>query len=82
MKSLLFSENTLTAAWFCELQSDWAKILFGSQNLVKDHKVKKHIQLLVDTPTVGQQNEGYYLKIVLLNFSKLSVYQNNKSVAL
>ena len=40
------------------------------------NKVKK---VLTHTPTLGQLDEGYCLKIVLLNFTKLSVeFQLNK----
>ena len=35
--------NTLSGTWFCELLSDWYKTLFGSQDLVSGHKVKKSI---------------------------------------
>ena len=41
------------------------------QDLLKYHKIKKPI--LGNTNMLGQYNEGYYLKIVLLHFTKLSV---------
>ena len=51
-KNLYRTENTLLGAWFCELLSDWSKTLFGSQDLVSGHKVKKSI--LTHTPTLGK----------------------------
>ena len=42
----------------------------GSQDLVSGHKVKKFV--LTHTTTLGQ-DEGYCLKIVMLNFTKLSI---------
>ena len=38
-------------AWFCELLSGWSKKLFGSQDLVSGHKVKKSV--LTHTPMLG-----------------------------
>ena len=46
------TENALSGAWFCELLSDWSKTLFGSQDIVSGHKVKKSV--LTHTPTLGQ----------------------------
>ena len=52
LKNLYRTENTLSGAWFCQLLSDWSKTLFGSQDLVSCHKIKK--SLLTHTPTLGQ----------------------------
>ena len=52
LKNLNCTENTLSGAWFCELLSDWSKTLFGSQDLVSGHKIKKSV--LTHTPTLGQ----------------------------
>ena len=42
--NLFRTENTLlSGAWFCELLSDWSKALYGSQDLVSGHKVKKSV---------------------------------------
>ena len=46
LKNLYCTEDTLSGAWFCELLSDWSKTLFGSQDLVSGHKVKKLPALL------------------------------------
>ena len=71
------TENTLSGAWFCELMADWSKTLLGSQDLVSGHKIKKSV--LTTTPTLGQYDEGYCLKLFLLSFTKLSVeFQLNK----
>ena len=69
-KNLYRTENMLSGVWFCELLSDWSKILFGSRDLVSGHKVKKSI--FTHTPTLGQL-VFFSSKIVLLNFTKLSV---------
>ena len=52
LKNLYRTENTLSRAWGCELLSDWSKTLFGSQDLVSGHKVKKSV--LTHTPTLNQ----------------------------
>ena len=72
MKNFLFTESMLSAAWFCGLKPDCSKMRFVCQNLVRGSKNKKKFKLIY-TPTLGQLDEGYYLKIVLLNFTKLSV---------
>ena len=52
LKNLYPTEITLSGALFYELMSDWSKTLFGSQDLVSGHKVKKSV--LTHTPTLGQ----------------------------
>ena len=52
LKNLNRTENTLSGAWFCELLSDWSKTLFGSQDLVSGHEVKKSV--LIHTPMHGK----------------------------
>ena len=52
LKNLYRQENTVSGAWLCELLSDWSKTLFGSQDLVSGHTVKK--SALTYTPTLGQ----------------------------
>ena len=71
LKNLYRTENMLSGAWFCVLLSDLSKTLFGTQDLVIGHKVKKSV--LTHTPTLGQCFLLFSLKIVLLNFTKLSV---------
>ena len=39
LKNLYRTENTLSEEWFCELLSDWSKMLFESQDLVSGLKV-------------------------------------------
>ena len=53
LKNLYRRENALSGPWFCELLSDWSKTLFGSQDLVSGHKVKKK-SVLTHTRTLGQ----------------------------
>ena len=71
MKNLVCTENQLSAVWFGELLTDWSKRLLGYQYLLIGHKVKKSI--IAHTPTLGQYDEWYCLKIAQLNFTKLSV---------
>ena len=52
LKNLYRTEDTLSSAWGCELLSDCLKTLFGSQDLVSGHRVKKSV--LTHTPTLGQ----------------------------
>ena len=70
LNNLYRTENTLSGAWFCELLSDWSKTLFGSQDLVSGRKVKKSI-----CPHSKCRPVSVFLslKIVLLNFTKLSL---------
>ena len=34
LQNLYCQESVLSGAWFCELLSDWPKMLFGSRDLV------------------------------------------------
>ena len=43
LKDLYRTEIMLYGAWFCELLPDWSKTLFGSQDLVSVHEVKKPV---------------------------------------
>ena len=52
LMNLYRTENTLSGASFCELLSDWSKMLFGSQDFVSGHTVKKSV--LNHTPMLGQ----------------------------
>ena len=52
LKNIYCTENWSSGARFCELLSDWSKMLFGSQDLVSGYKVKKSV--LTHTQTLGQ----------------------------
>ena len=52
LKNLYQTENTLSGARFCELLPDWSKTLFGPQDIVSGHKVKK--SALTHTPRLSQ----------------------------
>ena len=61
MKNLLFAENMLYAAWLGELQSDWSKRLFGSQDFVRYHVGMRELVWTIQIvhtsphiPTLGQ----------------------------
>ena len=56
LKILYYTEKSLSGAWFCELLSDWSKTLFGSQDLLSSHKVKKSV--LSDVPRLGHKMRG------------------------
>ena len=67
----IFSQRIRLQHGLGELESDWSIRFLESHDLVRDYKVTKPI--LAHTPTLGQYDVGYHLKIVLLNFTKLSV---------